>query len=109
MKPSKDARRSRREMCSDFVQVAWNNQQGKQCSDIGLIEDVTPEGLCLNLGVPLPVSSLVRLHTKGFEGEGEVRYCRPSETGGHLVGLEFVNGSEWDRAKWRPKHLLTLP
>lgn len=105
MKTQRDNRKSERQMCSDFVSVAWQDQQGRRISDVALLEDVSPQGICLSMKLPLGVGRTVHLHTRGFEGEGEVRYCNLGEYG-YLVGLEFINGTEWDREKWRPKHLL---
>lgn len=105
MKPHKDRRQNQREMCSDFVHIAWMDQHNNRFSYLGLLEDVTPEGLCLNLDVPAPVGHTVHLHTRGFDGEAEVRYCQRGDYG-YQVGVEFTNDCSWDRAKWRPKHLL---
>ena len=105
MKSQPDRRKSQREMCSDFVQVAWFDQRGYRISNVGLIEDVSPEGLCLNLDLPVAVGATVHLHTKGLDGEAQVRYCELGDYG-YLVGLEFLDGLSWDREKWQPKHLL---
>jgi len=92
-------------MCSDFVQVAWLDQEGRRISYLGLIEDVSPGGLCLNLDLPVGVATTVHLHTKGLEGEARVCYCTPGDYG-YLVGLEFLDGLSWAKEKWQPKHLL---
>ena len=105
MQPKSDRRQHRRQMCADFVQVAWLAPSARRSSYVGIIEDVSPEGLCINLDVPVPVGTEVHLHTRGFQGEAEVRYSRSSEVG-YLVGLEFLDGYTWDQKKWRPKHLL---
>ena len=104
MKPAKEQRVSPREMCSDFVQIAWLDPNYVRVSDIGLLEDVSPEDLCINLEQPVPLGSAVHVHTKGFEGEAEVRYCKLGDYG-YLVGVEFEEGCGWEREKWRPKHL----
>jgi hypothetical protein len=94
-------------MCSDFVHLAWADQQSRRISYVGLLEDVSPDGLCVNLDVPVPVGKTIHLHTKGFQGEAEVRYCELGDYG-YQVGVEFVDGCTWDRDKWRPKHLLNI-
>lgn len=91
-------------MCSDFVQIAWADDRGRRVSNIGLLEDVSPEGLCINLNLPIPVGRQVHLHTKGFEGEAEVCHCELAEYG-YLLGLEFADGCCWEPERWRPKHL----
>ena len=106
MKPSGDHRRSQREMCSDLVQIAWLDQGGRRFSEVGLIEDVSHGGVCLNLDLPVPAGATVCIHTKGLHGEARVCYCEPGQDG-YLVGLEFQEGLTWDREKWQPKHLLS--
>jgi hypothetical protein len=93
-------------MCSDFVRIAWSDPAGRRFANIGLLEDVSTDGLCMNLDRALPVGSRIHLHTKGFEGEAEVRYCDRGDYG-FLIGLEFADGCTWEPEKWRPKHLYT--
>lgn len=107
MRPADERRKSKRELCADFVQVAWCDQQRLRISSVGVLEDVSPDGLCLNLEHSIPVGVRLHLHTKGFEGEAEVRYCELGDYG-YLVGVEFVDGCSWDRDRWRPKHLVSL-
>ena len=107
MKAQNDRRKTNRVLCADFVQIAWHDQNRSRISYVGLLEDVSPEGLCINLELPVPVGQAVFLHTKGFEGEAEVRYCNLGDYG-YLVGMEFADGCSWDREKWRPKHLLAF-
>ncbi len=107
MKPPNDRRRAARELCSDFVQFAWNDQQGRRISYVGILEDVSPEGMCVQSDLPVPVGQALHLHTKGFDGEAQVAYCELVEYG-YVIGLEFLDGYMWDREKWRPQHLLAL-
>jgi hypothetical protein len=88
VKPSEERRNDHRELCADFVQIAWNDQRGRPISYVGLLEDVSPGGLGLSLDLPLSVGQVVHLHTKGFEGEAVVCYCELGEYG-YLLGLEF--------------------
>lgn len=108
MKPSEERRNNGRELCADFVQITWSDQRGRPISYVGLLEDVSPGGPGLSLDLPVNVGQAVHLHTKGFEGEALVCYCELGEYG-YLVGVEFQEGCSWDREKWMPKHLLTLP
>lgn len=105
MKPAQEKRRNPREMCSDFVQVSWLDDRERRISTLGLLEDVSPEGICVSLELPVASGRNVHLHSRGIEGEAEVRYCELGDYG-YLIGLEFSDGCSWDREKWRPKHLL---
>ncbi len=93
-------------MCSDFVQISFLGQAERLVSHVGLLEDVSPDGMCLNLDLPVPTGQTVQVHTKGFEGKARVSYCHLGEYG-YQAGLEFVDGCSWDRETWQPKHLLT--
>ena len=106
LKHRDDRRKSARDMCSDFVQIAWLDQAGRRISCLGILEDVSPKGLGVSMELPVPQGHTVHLHTKGLEGEALVRYCVLGDYG-YVVGLEFLDGCSWDREKWRPKHLLT--
>ena len=104
MKTSKERRREPRQLCSEFVQVAWLDDHENRISFVVVLEDVSQAGLAVSSDLPMPVGRTVHLHTRGFDGEGEVRYCELGDYG-YIVGMEFVDGCGWDRDKWRPEHL----
>jgi hypothetical protein len=106
VKSAIEKRRNPREMCSDFVQVTWLDDRERRISTLGLLEDVSPEGICLSLELPVSTGRGVHVHTRGIEGEAKVRYCELGDCGyGYVIGLEFSNGCSWNRDKWQPKHL----
>src|SRR5262249_8182635 len=104
LRPDKDRRKTPRHLCSDFAHISWLDDSQRTLSAQGLLEDPSPEGLCLSLDLPVPTGRPVHVHTKGFEGEAQVRYCGLGDYG-YLVGLEFCDGCTWERDKWRPQHL----
>jgi hypothetical protein len=95
-------------MCSDLVLVRFQDQTGRWVQETALVEDVSQTGLCISLGLPITVRREVEIEAEGFRGKAQVRYCELGEYS-YLLGLEFSDGFNWDRQKWRPKHLLTLP
>lgn len=105
MKPVKERRQNPRELCSDFAQVTWLDDHARRISILGVLEDVSREGLCVSLDLPVPAGRDVHVHTRGIEGDAKVQYCELGDYG-YLVGLEFSEGCSWEREKWRPKHLL---
>ncbi len=105
MKSRKERRREARELCSECIQVAWPDEHGNRISQTGVLEDVSPSGLAVSMDLPMPPGRTVHLHARGFEGEAEVRYCERADEYSYLVGMEFTDGSGWDRKKWRPQHL----
>ena len=107
--PGKSERRLRdRKLCSELVEVSFDDQRGWRVSETGLLEDVAARGLCVSLSIPIPQGWPVRIRGEGFRGEGTVRYCNLGDYG-YLLGLEFASGQEWNPEKWRPKYLLELP
>ena len=72
------------------------------------LEDLSKEGLCFRLAIPMTVGLEMEFHCDGFSGKAHVCYCNLGEYG-YLVGAEFANGCGWDKERWRPKHLISLP
>lgn len=108
MKKSEQRRRAAREMCSDLIQISLQDQRGHWVRETGLLEDVSLHGMCISLNIPITVGRLVHLHARGFRGEARVRSCELGDYS-YLLGVEFSDGFEWDRKKWKPKHLLPVP
>ncbi len=95
-------------MCSDLVLVRFQDQTGRWVQETALVEDVSQTGVCISLGLPITLRREVEIEAEGFMGKAQVRYCELGEYS-YLLGLEFSKGFQWDRQRWRPKHLLTLP
>ena len=108
MKPREERRQSARHMCSEFVQVSFWDERGREISEIGVLEDVSLRGVSISLNIPIPVGTSTRIHARDFDGQVEVRYCEPGDYG-YLVGVEFADGYRWDEGKWAPEHLLAVP
>jgi hypothetical protein len=111
-----ETRRNSRALCSDFVRIAWiDNRLHRHCS-VGLLEDVSQGGMCVALEASVPlvpkvlmqVVPNVLVQAPGLSLMAAVRHCERGNYG-YLVGLEFLGGHLWDKAKWRPKHLLEMP
>ena len=101
-------RRNRRQMCSEVVNISFADATGRRIADVGIIEDVNHNGLCLSLEVSLPVTTAVKISNEQVEADARVSHCTPQDYG-YSVGLEFAEGSEWDPRQWQPKHLLEIP
>ena len=105
---NREQRRNRRQMCSEVVDISFADLTGRRVADVGIIEDVNQNGICLSLGIPLPLSAVVKISNEQLEAEGLVRHCSRQDYG-YSVGLEFADGSEWNPEHWQPQHLLELP
>ncbi len=101
-------RKYSRALCSDFVRIAWMDEQCGPMHCVGLLEDVSRGGMGIMIELPVPVDIAVYVQTSGFTLVAAVRHC---ELGcyGYLVGLEFQGGYSWNKEKWRPRHLLETP
>lgn len=95
-------------MCSEVVDISFADLTGRRVADVAIIEDVNQNGICLSLGIPLPLTVAVKISNQQLEIEGLVRHCSPQDYG-YSVGLEFAAGSEWNPELWQPKHLLEIP
>ena len=107
--PETDRRRRRRSLCSELVEVSFTDQTGRRFSQTGLLEDVAQGGACINSSVPVAVGRPVQIRStdKSSEFTARVRYCELKEEG-YLLGIQFEEGSEWDRGLWRPAHLTSI-
>jgi len=97
-----------RQLCSDFIEISFEDRRGFSVTQTGLMEDLTEQGVCVSMSLPLPVGQTVNVKTDGFSGEAFVRHCTLGDYG-YLVGLELSKDCVWDPKQWQPKHLLTLP
>ncbi len=90
-----------------MITVSFRDQQEAPVETTALLEDLSPQGACLSLNLPLTVGAWVQLSADGFSAEAEVRYCKLGEYG-YLIGIEFAAGQEWCWERWQPGHLLSL-
>lgn len=96
-----------RMLCADLVNVRWKDKSGRGRKATAILEDISPRGACLQLDIPVPVSTSVRVsHAKG-QLEGQVRYCVYRDIG-YFVGLQFSSDSKWSAREFKPQHMLDL-
>lgn len=94
-------------LCADMVQVVWTDQRGKAKRAIGLLEDISPSGACLQMEAPLPLDAEVCWDSARRRFKGQVRYCVYREIG-YFVGVEMKSDSRWSMRAYLPQHLLDL-
>lgn len=99
-----DRRHMPRNLCSELVEVVFEDQQGNSVSTVALVEDLSDSGICVSSSLPVSPGRIVRLRAEGFNGRGVVRYCELGEYS-YLWGLELAPG--W-RGEWHPSHELPL-
>ena len=97
-------------LCSDLVQIEWQDIEGQECREIGILENLSLSGVGLFTGVPIPQD--VDVHILGVEARltGRVKQCRFRENG-YIVGLELDEASRWAQQpghEFVPEHLLDV-
>lgn len=97
-----DQRSQGRVLCADIVEAEWAG--GRRTA---LLEDISPAGACLQLEEPVALGTHMRIGHRHGTLESVVRYCVYREIG-YFVGVEFIPGTTWSAAVFRPRHLLDL-
>jgi len=92
-------------LCADLMEFEWRDESGETATAWANLEDISGAGACIQVDRAVPVDAEVCIRSKKAELRGRVRYCVFRETG-YFVGIQFKPGSRWNRAEFRPKHLL---
>ncbi|MGH9719777.1 MAG: PilZ domain-containing protein [Bryobacteraceae bacterium] len=96
-----------RMLCADIVNVRWKDRAGHPRKSTAILEDISSSGACLQFDSPLQEGTMIRiLYPKGYL-EGTVKYCVFRDIG-YFVGLQFTEGSRWNRREYQPQHLLDV-
>ena len=100
-----DRRSEPRMLCADLVDLQWKDKGGRTRKIVANLEDISLCGACVQVDMPVPPQTVVRIaHPKG-ELVGQVRYCIYREIG-YFLGVEFEAGFRWTQRAFRPQHLL---
>lgn len=94
-------------LCADIVNVLWKDPAGRKRQAVGLLEDISPSGACLQMESPLPLGVELRWQCPKRQFSGRVQYCVYREIG-YFVGVEFDSASRWSKRLYTPQHLLDL-
>jgi len=93
--------------CSEIVQIWYKDPaQGRwRRKGIGVLEDISRSGACVQLETPLTSGWLVRIKHPQWKVEGQVRYCLYRDQG-YFIGLQLAEEFRWNEAEFKPQHLL---
>ena len=94
-------------LCSELVDVHWKDATGRQMRALANLEDISACGVCLQVDVPVPLDTVVRICPPKGEFQGSVRYCLYREFG-YFLGVQFAPGCQWSPSTYQPQHLLDL-
>lgn len=96
-----------RMLCSDLIDVQWKDKSGRQRKATANLEDISHSGVCLQLDIPIPPETELRISHRKAEFLGRVRYCLYRDIG-YFLGVQFAPGCRWSPRQYRPAHLLDL-
>jgi len=91
-------------LCADLVNVQWTDATGKLRRAVANLEDISLSGACLQLDLPIPLNTFIRITYPKGHLLGHVRYCVYREIG-YFLGIQFEEGSNWSRKLFKPQHL----
>jgi len=94
-------------LCSELVEVQWQDRQGRQRRILANLEDISVSGVCLQMDDPIRLDTVVRIHHPKGEFQGTVRYCLYREIG-YFLGVQFLPGHGWSPEDYQPQYLLDL-
>ena len=94
-------------LCADMLDVTWKDHTGRKRRAVGLLEDISPSGACLQLETPVPLGAEMRWQSPKQQFTGRVQYCVYREIG-YFIGVEFDSASRWSKKVYKPQHLLDL-
>lgn len=101
----RDRRTEHRLWCSDLVTIWCKDDARWKRKGVGVLEDISPSGACVQLEEPLTKGLRLRLKHPQWKVEGEVRYCVFRDAG-YFVGLLLDATSKWSKAAFQPKHMI---
>jgi PilZ domain len=104
----KQRRKGERNLCAEFIQISWTDDEGQSRSELATLEDISPTGACIQLEFPIPAETEVALHYPKGRYRGTIKYSALEKTG-YIHGTEFHEPDRWSKDDFEPSHLLELP
>ena len=92
-------------LCADLVDIKWKDRMGKTRRAVANLEDISMSGACIQVDLPIPLETPLRISYPKGELQGRVCYCVYREIG-YFLGVEFEPGFRWSMRRYRPQHLL---
>ena len=72
-------------MCSELVEIAFQDQTGRWICETGVVEDVGSNGLGVSLNIPGQRGRAVTVSNPRFQSQATVKHCEFEEYG-YLLG-----------------------
>ena len=100
----KERRKEARLLCSDLIKVRIEDAGGAPAELIANLEDISPNGACLQFDQPMPEGTRLCLRLGRHLFRGRAVHSTRNDIG-HFVGVQFDAGKLWSREIYEPKHL----
>ncbi len=101
-----DRRSEGRFLCADLVRIDWLAGDHLR-TEQALLEDIAPQGGCIQLEEPVPLGSVVMLTVGDTPFYGNVCYCTFRDDA-YFIGLRFSDNTIWSEGLVTPQHLTNL-
>ncbi len=101
----RERRTDTRLLCAELVELIWRDSQDRVKRRIGNLEDISPNGICVQLETPIPTGTSVRMLYGVGELTGIVRYELYRDEA-YFIGIELEQDSRWSPTQFLPEHLL---
>jgi hypothetical protein len=105
MDKMRERRSETRLLCAELVEVLWRDSSGREKRRIGNLEDISTDGICIQLEAAPEVGTPIRMLYEHGELSGVVRYTHYRDEG-YFVGVELEKDSQWSLTEYVPEHLL---
>jgi hypothetical protein len=100
-----DRRTDTRLLCADLIELIWCDPGGQEQRKVANLEDISPQGMSLQLESPVHVGTQVRVIYGEKELTGLIRYAI-YRNHAYFVGVELDQNSRWSIRQFVPQHLL---
>jgi hypothetical protein len=97
-------RKSHRLLCSDLITVHWGSGRGYGLQEAAVLEDYSPTGASLSMGVEIEPGVAVTIRTTWESFGALVLRCEWRDNG-YLLGIEF-DKPRHEKSPFRPDHLV---
>jgi hypothetical protein len=103
-----ERRETRRNLCSDIVELFWSDRLGWPHRAKAVLEDISQTGACVQTEDPIPLGAELALRLGELGLPGRIRYCTLIG-GSYFVGIQFLDGMRWAPEDYNPACILNWP
>lgn len=99
-----DRRTNPRNLCSDIVELFWEDEGGWPVRTHAVIEDISSDGACLQSEISIAYGTCLDIRMGESRFEGRVCYCTLVDHS-YFMGVRFLPAIHWVPGVDDPLHL----